>query len=211
MKKTVSIITFVLFSIQIFSQISLYKVSRADEKLHALPRFSVDIGVPVNIIGPWAIFKSTAAYLESGLFVTNNGFKYDQGDKRYVHRVIGLSVPVRAGKIIQNKYYLGSGFNINLNMQYKQKTYDFGTRNNKEIVEKKFFSKHDNLLNPSIELYGGISIHALGRFGLRAQMFPMSFLSPTYKETINGLETTPYADLIVAPNFKIMFSYNPGL
>jgi len=210
MKKIILFI-FLIFSLQSFSQIAFYKVSRGDVALNTSPRFSVDIGVPVNIVGPWAIVKSPDAYIESGLFVTNNGMKFDEGAFRHSHRALGLSLPIRVGKIIASKYYLGTGMNMNFNFHHKYKTYDYGTKNNKQVVVSEFFSKQINVFYPSVETYGGISVHGIGRLGLRAQIFPMSLLNPAYSTTENGIELRPYEGLATTQNFRILISYNPGL
>ena len=212
MKKILILTLLISLFINSFSQIAVYKVTDGDA-LQTIPRVSIDIGIPINIIGPWSIIKAGMVYTESGLFFTNNGLIYDTDDLRYIHRTIGLSVPIRVGGIIKENYFLGVGFNFNFPFHYRLKTFDVGTRQNKEIAVSEFFSKRVTNFYPSAEVSAGISLHGIGRFSIRLQMFPANFFNTAYTETVEGyeLESKPYEGIVIERNFRILLSYSPGL
>lgn len=212
MKKNIIIFIFILFvSTQTYSQIAFYSIYREDTKLNTLPRFSLDVGIPLNIAGPWSVIKSQGTFLETGFFITNNGLTYDDDRLRYVHNVTGVNVPIRGGVIVNDIYYIGTGFNFNFNVYYKQKTFSAGGRQNKHIITSQFFSKKVNMFYPSMELSAGISLYGLGRFSIRVQYFPISLLNQTWTEVVSGSQVNPFEDLVTMPNMKIVLSYNPGL
>ena len=190
-----------------YSQIQIVKVTRGEDAIRSLPRISIDLGIPVNIMGPYSIIQNTAAYIESGLFMSNNGYIFEEDGLRYVHRTFGVNVPVRGGKIIKEKYYLGAGHNFNFPIHYKLRSYDAGTRKNKQVVHSEFLSKRVSKFYPSMELSAGVMLHGIGRFSGRFQMYYMSFLNPAY--TDNG--ASPYADLLFERQLRFVISYNPGL
>lgn len=202
------LIVLILLSFTSSAQYAFYTVMRGDVELNSPARISVDIGIPVNIIGPWAMVPSEAAFTTVGLFLTNNGLIYDENEYRYIHRALGISVPVRLGAMIKKKFYLGTGMNFNFNFHYKQTTFDYGTRLNESLVVTEYFSKQINLFYPSIELSAGISLHGVGRFSIRLQTFPGSLLNQAYVDEA-GLK--PYETLNVTQNFRILLSYNSGL
>lgn len=208
LKKYKLLVLLILLSFSSSAQYAFYTVSRGDVELNSPSRLSVDIGIPVNIIGPWAIIPSEAAFTTVGLFITNNGIIYDENDHRYIHRALGLSVPLRFGAMINKIYYLGTGVNFNFNFHYKQTTADFGTRNNKSLVVSEYFSKQINLFYPSVEVSAGISLHGYGRFSIRLQTFPGSLLNQAF---VASDGTMPYETLNITQNFRILFSYNSGL
>ena len=210
MRKTV-VFLFIMLSYSVYSQVSIAKITRGETELLTIPRLTVDIGIPINIVGPYAILKDEATYLETGLFVTNNGFIFEENDLRNVHRTVGISVPIRVGKIVKQKYYLGTGHNFNFPIHYKLKTFDAGTRDNKQIAIAEYFSDRVSFIYPSLEFSAGVSLHGIGRFSLRLQMFYLGFFNPAFSETINGAEIKPYEDLLIENQMKIIFSYNPGL
>ena len=211
MKKTILFIILIAISISAFSQIAFYTVKQSDLKLQTTPRFSIDIGLPLNIVGPWSFIKTEGAFVESGLFVTNNGLIYDEDSYRYIHRILGLSVPIRGGKIVKEIFYLGTGFNFNFPFHYRQKTFDVGTRQNKQVMVSEFFSKHVVNFYPSAELSAGIQLHGVGRFSIRVQIFATSFLNQAYSETIGEYEVKPYENIAISNNFRVLLSYSPGL
>lgn len=211
MKRIFIISLFLLLVFNVHAQIAAYKIMRGEKELITRPRFGLDLGIPINLIGPWAIIPNTGAFTETGLFVTNNGFIFDEGKNRYHHRVIGVSVPLRAGKIIKEKFYLGTGVNFNFNLHYKQRTYDYGTKNNEQVIVNDYFSEQVNVFYPSIDFSAGISLHGIGRISLRAKLYTGSLFNQAYTETVDGLEVKPYEDLTVTQSFKIMISYNSGL
>lgn len=208
LKKKLIIVFLIFVSCSAFGQYAFYKVMRGDKELNSPGRFSVDYGIPVNLVGPWSIIPSKGAFTESGIFITNNGVIFDEKDKRHLHRVLGLSIPVRVGGIVKDNYYIGTGFNFNFNFHYKKKTFDYGTRENKSVVVSEFFSKQVKIFYPSIELSAGVSLHGIGRFSIRLQTFPESFFNLAYVDDA-GLK--PYEDLQVVESFRILLSYNPGL
>ncbi len=210
MKKCLIIFIFVLFATQTFSQLTFYTINRGDTELHSIPRLSYDIGIPVNIIGPWSIIKSQVVFMESGFFITNNGIIYDEDQYRHLHRVIGVNFPLRVGVIVKKKFYFGTGINYNFNLHYKYKTFDAGGRKNKYVVASEFFSDRVNFFYPSAEISAGISLHGLGRFTLRFQTFPISLLNPIYTETVRGYEVKPFEDISALP-FRFILSYSSGL
>ncbi len=212
MKKNIIIFIFILFvSTQTYSQVAFYTMYRDGSKLNTIPRFSLDIGVPINIAGPWSVIKSQGTFSETGLFITNNGLTYDDDKLRYVHDVVGLNVPLRVGIIVKDLYYIGTGFNFNFNVYYKQKTFSAGGRQNKHIITSQLFSKRVNMFYPSMELSAGIRLYGLGRFSLRVQYFPISMLNQTWTEVVSGSQVNPFEDLVTMPSMKIVLSYNPGL
>lgn len=212
MKKNITILILImLFATQAFSQIAFYTMFRGETKLNTIPRLSIDVGLPVNIAGPWAVIKSNASFFESGLFITRNGLTYDDDKTRYVHNVTGISFPLRGGVIVKDIYYIGTGYNLNFNLYYKQKTFTAGGRQNKFVVASGFFDPRVSIFYPSLELSAGVSLHGLGRFSIRAQYFPTSLLNKTFTELVSGMEVRPYEDLVIMPNIKILLSYNPAL
>jgi len=207
-RKYTILLVFVLLSISSVAQYSFYKVTRDGVELNSPSRFGMDIGLPINLIGPWSIIPAKGAFSEVGIFISNNGIIYDELDHRYIHRALGLSIPLRAGKIVNDKYYIGAGVNFNFNFHYKQTNFDYGTKDNKSIVIKEFFSDQINVFYPSIELSAGIRLHGIGRFSLRLQTFAGSLLNQAFVDDA-GLK--PYETLVVPQNFKILLSYNSGL
>ncbi len=212
MKKTF-VLVFILLIIKLntYSQISFVTIASGELPLTSKPRLSIDIGIPFTIVGPYAPIVNNSIFIESGLFVTNNGFIYEKGDYKYIHRTLGLSIPIRIGKIMKEKYYLGVGHQFNFPFHYKLKRFDAGTRKNKEIITKEFFSKRVSKYQPCLEVSFGIMYHKYGRFSIRAKLFYTDFFNVDYSETVNDLEVKPYESIAISQHFGITFSYSPGL
>ncbi len=204
-----TIVLILLSRLVTFGQIQVASVTVNDTvSLRGIPRLAFDIGIPVNIMGPYAVIRDEKTYMESGLFVTNKGFIYEQDGARFVHRLFGINIPIRGGVIIDDKYYVGAGHNFNIPFHYKAKRFDAGGFKNKEILTSEFFSKRTARFYPSIEISAGVSIHGVGRFSVRLQTFYLDFFNPAFEE--DGV--LPFEALVVENKLNlVVISYNPGL
>jgi len=190
------------------SQVQVAKVMDGDVELNTIPALTYNWGIPINIMGPYAFMKSQDMFMESGLFVNTNKYIFDRGDTRYSHRTIGISIPLRTGAIIKDRFYVGAGHNFNFPFHYRQNTYDAGGFDNRQQTVSQFFSPQIMKFYPSIELSVGLSTHTIGRFNLRVQMHYLDFFNVGYQK--DGIK--PYENIVFENRFKfIIISYNPGL
>ncbi|HAN77014.1 MAG TPA: hypothetical protein DCQ31_04175 [Bacteroidales bacterium] len=207
MKKLIPLLFFVL-SLPGFSQIQVGKVLLDEAELKSVPTLTFDFGLPINITGPYAFMKSEEMFIESGLYLTTDRYVFDLNGNRFSHRSIGFNIPLRVGKIIKNKYYIGGGNNFNFPIHYRQFKYDAFSFNNKQKVVSEFFSDQIVKFYPSLELNAGFSTHGIGRFSIRVQMHFLDFFNLGYTE--NGV--LPYEKITWTNRYKlIILSYNPGL
>lgn len=209
--KNIIFLFLTFFPVLTIAQLQISSINQGETLLDTKPRFGVDIGIPFNIIGPYSPIVDDLIYTETGLFVTNKGLSYIEGNDNFIHRTLGLNVPIRIGMILNKTIYLGVGNNFNFPFHYKLKRYDANTRENKSIVVSEFFSKRVSWFYPSLEFSAGISIHKIGRFSVRFQINYLSFFNPEFTEIVQGYEVKPYENIVVNRHWGLTFGYNPGL
>ena len=192
----------------VFSQVQVATITINDTiSARNVPRFAIDFGIPFNVIGPYAPIVNESAFLETGFFITNKGFIYEFENSRFVHRTFGVSIPLRAGVIVNQNIYLGAGHIFNFPFHYKEKKFSAGGFKDKEIRVSEFFSSRVLPFYPALEVSAGMSFHRVGRFSLRLQTFYLDFFNVAFEE--NGV--TPYSSILVENKLNFLISYNPGL
>lgn len=211
MRKQILILILIIVPFSVFAQLSLSKITEGEKTYTKVPRFSMDYGIPINISGPYAVLTSEAVNLETGIFISNNGFAYDDTDLRHIHRVVGINIPIRVNAIMKNKIYIGAGHNFNFPFHYKHTTFTARSREDKSIVTKEYFSDRVSKFYPYMEISAGISFHGFGRFSIRLQTFYMNFFNAAYTQSVNNIDIMPYQNLIFEQNIRIIIAYNPAL
>lgn len=180
---------FSVFNLQAQLAFQFADVTRDGASLSNIPRFSWMIPLSYEIAQ-----ASEGFMINGGVLLKNDGVIFEENGDRFKYRVISVGPEIGFfTKLGESKLVLSGDYGFDFALHYKEKVFPNGERGDKEILTREWFSNRPNRLNH----YVRIGVGTDNGFYMFGQFYFRDFLNNGFQETVNGLITQPYEDLVI--------------